>query len=91
MRRDFGSHVLRVSFATTAEAEAFARCLGGTCLDGARVAGKSVSLDVDPGPRILEAVARAMEASEALPDSLSVSPPTLNEVFISMNAGGAAR
>ena len=91
LRRAFGSHVLRVSFATAAEAEAFARCLGGTCLDGARVAGKSVSLDVDPGPQVLEAVARAMEASEALPDSLSVSPPTLNEVFISMNAGGAAR
>lgn len=91
LRRDFGSHVLRVSFATAAEAEAFARCLGGTCLDGARVAGKSVSLDVDPGPRVLEAVAQAMEASEASPDSLSVSPPTLNEVFISMNAGGAAR
>ena len=91
LRRDFGSHVLRVSFATAAGAEAFARCLRGACLDRARVAGKMVSLDVDPGPQVLEAVARAMEASEALPDSLSVSPPTLNEVFISMNAGGAAR
>ena len=91
LRRDFGSHVLRVSFATAAGAEAFARCLRGACLDRARVAGKLVSLDVDPGPQVLEAVARAMEASEALPDSLSVSPPTLNEVFISMNAGGAAR
>ena len=60
LRRDFGSHVLRVSFATAAGAEAFARCLRGACLDRARVAGKMVSLDVDPGPQVLEAVARAM-------------------------------
>lgn len=91
LRRDLGSHVLRLSFVTDADAAAFAGDLDGTFLPGVRVVGKSITLDVDPSPRVLESVAKAVETSGILPDSLSLSPPTLNEVFISMNAGGRAK
>jgi ABC-2 type transport system ATP-binding protein len=92
IRGRLGTHVLVAAFESDSDAKHFGSHLSraGVVGAGVRTEGRTVTCDVAPGAAAITEISHVVAVSGIAPESLSISPPTLNEVFIRVNTADAA-
>lgn len=85
LRHDLGTNVMKVNFVESQQASVFGENLKTTGLRNLDIRGKTVSCDVSSSLEAIKVLNSVAANTGIEPDSLSIAPPTLNEVFIRLN------